>query len=141
MHPINLINWRYQNMKHHTKLALMSAAGIALSAGNALAAGDLTTGNLTAADTSDIVNNLGLFSGMGKFVLEYAVHICVFFMVVCTIMIYGKGLYARSNKKATEALEERENLKGLLIDSVIVMLVLIVLFNVVVPYISAFVPK
>jgi hypothetical protein len=62
-------------------------------------------------------------------------------MVACTIVIYGKGLYARSNKKVTEALEERENLKGLLIDSVLVMLVLIVLFGVVVPYISAFVPK
>jgi ABC-type multidrug transport system permease subunit len=128
-------------VKLPTKRAILSAAGVLLSAGNALAAGDLSTGNLTAADTGDIVNNLGLFSGLGKFVLEYAVHICVFFMVVCTIMIYGKGLYARSNKKVTEALEERENLKGLLVDSVIVMLVLIVLFNVVVPYISAFVPN
>lgn len=128
-------------MKHNTKIALMSAAGVLLSAGNALAAGDLTTGNLTAADTGDIVNNLGLFSGLGKFILEYAIHIVVFFMVICTVVIYGKGLYARSNKKVTEAIEERDNLKGLLIDSVIVMLVLIVLFNVVVPYISSFVPK
>jgi hypothetical protein len=128
-------------MKHNTKIVLMSAAGVLLSAGNALAAGDLTTGNLTAADTGDIVNNLGLFSGLGKFILEYAIHICVFFMVICTVVIYGKGLYARSNKKVTEAIDERENLKGLLIDSVIVMLVLIVLFNVVVPYISSFVTK
>jgi len=128
-------------MKHNTKIVLMSAAGVLLSAGNALAAGDLTTGNLTAADTGDIVNNLGLFSGLGKFILEYAIHICVFFMVICTVVIYGKGLYARSNKKVTEAIDERENLKGLLIDSVIVMLVLIVLFNVVVPHISSFVTK
>jgi hypothetical protein len=128
-------------MKRTTRKALLSAVGLTLSASNALAAGGLTTGNLTAADTGDIVNNLGLFSGLGQFILEYAIHIVVFFMVVCTVVIYGKGLYARSNKQVTEALTERENLKGLLIDSVIVMLVLIVLFNVVVPYISAFVPK
>ena len=128
-------------MKHNTKIVLLSAAGVMFSAGNALAAGNALDGNLSAADTGDIVSNLGLFSGLGQFILEYAIHIVVFFMVVCTIVIYGKGLYARTNKKVTQALEERENLKGLLIDSVIVMLVLIVLFNVVVPYISAFVPK
>ena len=128
-------------MKHNTKIVLLSVAGMALSAGNALAAGNLSTGNLAAANTDDIVNNLGLFSGLGQFVLEYAIHIVVFFMVVCTVVIYGKCLYARTNKKVTEAIEERDNLKGLLIDSVIVMLVLIVLFNVVVPYISSFVPK
>jgi hypothetical protein len=128
-------------VKHNTKIVLLSAAGVMLSAGNALAAGNALDGNLSAADTGDIVSNLGLFSGLGQFILEYAIHIVVFFMVVCTIVIYGKGLYARTNKKVTQALEERENLKGLLIDSVIVMLVLIVLFNVVVPYISAFVPK
>jgi hypothetical protein len=124
-------------MKLPTKRALLGASGIVLSAGNALA----LDGNLSAANTGDIVNNLGLFSGLGQFILEYAIHIVVFFMVVCTVVIYGKGLYARTNKKVTQALEERENLKGLLIDSVIVMLVLIVLFNVVVPYISGFVPK
>jgi len=116
---------------------LLSATGLMLSARNALA----LDGNITVVNTGDIVNNLGLFSGLGKFILEYAIHICVFFMVICTVVIYGKGLYARSNKKVTEAIDERENLKGLLIDSVIVMLVLIVLFNVVVPYISSFVPK
>lgn len=73
--------------------------------------------------------------------LDYAIHICVFFMVVCTIVIYGKGLYGRSNKKITEVIEERDNLKGVIIDSFLVMLALIVLFNVVVPYISCFMPK
>lgn len=124
-------------MKLNTKKIILGAAGLLLSAGNSLAIGE----NLTTANTNDIVNNLGLFSELGKFIMEYAVHIVVFSMVACTIVIYGKGLYARSNKKVTEALEERENLKGLLIDSVLVMLVLIVLFGVVVPYISAFVPK
>ncbi len=124
-------------MKTNIKIILLSFAGILLTAGNALA----IDGNITPANTNDIVNNLGLFSELGKFVMEYAVHICVFFMVFCTLAIYGKGLYARANKKITEALEERENLKGLMVDSVLVMLALIVLFNVVVPYISAFVPK
>ena len=124
-------------MKLNTRKTLLSAAGILLLTGNALA----LDGNISAANTNDIVNNLGLFSSLGKFILEYAIHIVVFCMVVCTVVIYGKGLYARSNKKVTEALEERENLKGLLIDSVLVMLVLIVLFGVVVPYISGFVPK
>ena len=110
-------------MKLPTKRALLGASGIVLSAGNALA----LDGNLSAANTGDIVNNLGLFLGLGQFILEYAIHIVVFFMVVCTVVIYGKGLYARTNKKVTQALEERENLKGLLIDSVIAMLVLIVL--------------
>ena len=123
-------------MIYNTKIALMSVAGIALSAGNALAA----AGNLTAANTGDVVNNLGLFADLGRFILEYAIHICVFFMLLCTIVISLKGHYARANQKPSEALEHRENLKGLVIDSVIVMLVLIVLFNVVVPYISSFVP-
>jgi hypothetical protein len=125
-------------MKLNTRKTLLIAAGILLLTGNALALGG---SNISAANTNDIVNNLGLFSDLGKFILEYAIHIVVFCMVVCTVVIYGKGLYARSNKKVTEALEERENLKGLLIDSVLVMLVLIVLFGVVVPYISGFVPK
>ena len=124
-------------MEINTKSMLLSATGLMLSARNALA----LDGNITVVNTGNIVNNLGLFSGLGKFILEYAIHICVFFMVICTVVIYGKGLYARSNKKVTEAIDERENLKGLLIDSVIVMLVLIVLFNVVVPYISSFVTK
>ena len=129
-------------MKLNTKRVFLSAAGLMLSVGNALALdGNITPGNITPANTNDIVNNLGLFAGLGKFILEYAIHICVFFMVICTIVIYGKGLYARSNKKVTEALEERENLKGVIIDSFLVMLALIVLFNVVVPYISGFVPK
>ena len=125
-------------MKSNTKRIILSAAGILLSAGNALALNNTT--DIKPANTNDIVNNLGFFSGLGQFILEYAIHICVFFMVVCTIVIYGKGLYARSNKKITEALEERENMKGVIIDSVLVMLALIVLFNVVVPYISGFVP-
>lgn len=129
-------------MKLNTKRALLSAAGILLSAGNALAIdANITPGNVTPANTNTIVNNLGLFSSLGQFILEYGIHICVFFMVVCTIVIYGRGLYARSNKKINEALDERENLKGVIIDSVLVMLALIVLFNVVVPYISAFVPR
>jgi hypothetical protein len=125
-------------MKLNTKRVLLSAGGILLSASNALALDNTT--DLKPANTNDIVNNLGLFSGLGQFILEYAIHICVFFMVVCTLVIYGKGLYARSNKKITEAIEERENMKGVIIDSVLVMLALIVLFNVVVPYISGFVP-
>ena len=124
-------------MKLNTKRLILSAGGLLLLTGNAFA----LDGNISAANTNDIVNNLGLFSSIGKFILEYAIHIVVFCMVACTVVIYGKGLYARSNKKITEALEERENLKGLLIDSVLVMLVLIVLFGVVVPYISGFVPK
>jgi hypothetical protein len=130
-------------MKHNTKIALMSAAGVLLTAGNAFAAAGkpiYAAGNLTAANTGDVVNNLGLFADLGKFILEYAIHICVFFMLFCTIVISLKGHYARANQKPSEALEHRENLKGLVIDSVIVMLVLIVLFNVVVPYISSFVP-
>jgi len=50
-------------MKHNTKIVLLSATGVLLSAGNALAAGDLATGNLTAANTGDIVNNLGRYMG------------------------------------------------------------------------------
>jgi hypothetical protein len=123
-------------MKHNTKRALLTLSGVLLSAKNALAA----TGNLTASNTGDVVNNLGLFADLGRFILEYAIHICVFFMLLCTIVISLKGHYARANQKPSEALEHRENLKGLVIDSVIVMLVLIVLFNVVVPYISSFVP-
>lgn len=127
-------------MKVNTKRALLTLSGVLLSARNALAAGDLATGNLTAANTGDVVNNLGLFADLGRFILEYAIHICVFFMLFCTIVISLKGHYARANQKPSEALEHRENMKGLVVDSVIVMLVLIVLFNVVVPYISSFVP-
>lgn len=50
-------------MKHNTKRALLTLSGVLLSAKNALAAGDLATGNLTAANTGDIVNNLGRYMG------------------------------------------------------------------------------
>ena len=53
---------KYIDMKVNTKRVIMSAAGLLLSAGNALA----LDGNVTAAaNTNDIVNNLGLFSGSG----------------------------------------------------------------------------
>ena len=42
-------------MNHNTKRVLMSAAGLLLIAGNALA---LDGNNLTAANTGDVVNNL-----------------------------------------------------------------------------------
>lgn len=109
-------------------------------AGNALAVDGAFNGSLQPANTNDIVRNLGLFSDLGQFILEYAIHICVFAMVACTIVITVRGLWARSNKKVSEAVEERENLKGLVIDSIAVMIALIVLFSVVVPYISSFVP-
>ena len=109
-------------------------------ASNALAVDGAFNGSLQPANTNDIVRNLGLFSDLGQFILEYAIHICVFGMVACTIVISARSLWARSNKKVNEAVEERENLKGLVIDSIAVMIALIVLFSVVVPYISSFVP-
>jgi hypothetical protein len=49
-------------MKHNTKIVLLSAAGVLLTAGNALAAGNTSQ--------TDIVGNLGIFSTLASTVLH-----------------------------------------------------------------------
>lgn len=95
---------------------------------------------LQPANTNDVVNNLGMFSDIGKFLLEYSIHIAVFIMVACAVWLSIRGSWARGNQKVDEAVHIRDNVKGLVIDGVFIMVALIILFNVVIPYIKGFVP-
>ena len=51
-------------MKHNTKIILMSAAGVLLSAGNALAASNQSS--------TDVAGNLGMFSTLAGTIMTYS---------------------------------------------------------------------
>ena len=72
-------------------------------------------GNITApSTTSDLTSNLGIFADMGKFILEYAVQIAVFIMVLAVVALSLRGSWARSNNKVDDAVEAHKNTKGLI---------------------------
>lgn len=112
-------------------------------AGNALAApGDIPEiGNITGPSTSeDVTGSLGIFSEMGKFILEYAVHIAIFIMVLATVFLSMRGSWARSNNKVDEAVDVQKNQKGLIIDGILTMAGLLFIFYILAPFVKSFIP-
>lgn len=67
-------------------------------------------GNINGpATTADVTENLGVFAAMGKFILEYAVHIAIFVMVITVVLLSMRGSWARSNNKVDEAVDVQKN--------------------------------
>lgn len=134
-------------MKFNTKKALMNvliaSSLLFLMGGNALAApGDIPEiGNITGpSTTADVTGNLGVFSAMGAFILEYAVHIAIFIMVLATVFLSMRGSWARSNNKVDEAVDVQKNQKGLIIDGVLTMAALLFIFYILAPFVKSFIP-
>lgn len=98
-------------------------------------------GNSTGPSTTeDVTGGLGIFSAMGKFVLEYAVHIAIFIMVLAAVILSWRGSWARSNNKVEEAKEVQVNTKGLILDGVYLMAALLFVFYILAPFVKSFIP-
>lgn len=98
-------------------------------------------GNISGpSTTADVTEDLGVFAAMGKFVLEYAVHIAIFVMVVATVILSVRGSWARANNKVDEAVDVQKNQKGGIVDGVITMAALIFIFYILAPFIKSFIP-
>jgi hypothetical protein len=120
-------------MKFIAKRALLTAAGILLSAGNAFAA----VGNTSS---SDIVGNLGVFSTFAGMILMYAKYVAFFAAIIAILFMFATGALAKTYRKAENAINAQENVKKFLIECVLVIVAFIVLFDLVIPTINGFIP-
>lgn len=134
------------NIKHALLSVFIASSLLFLLGSNALAVSNEPgkipeIGNLTGpSTTADITSNLGIFSAMGKFILEYAVQIAVFIMVLATVVLSIRGSWARSNNKVEDAAHAHKNTKGLLEDGIITMAALLFIFYILAPFVKSFIP-
>ena len=68
-------------MKHNTKIVLLSAAGVLLTAGNALAASNQSS--------TDVVGNLGMFSTLAGTIMTYSKYIAFFMAIISLLALWG----------------------------------------------------
>lgn len=133
------------NIKKATVNVFVSFCLLFLLGGNSLAVstdpGQIPEiGNITGpSTTTDITSNLGIFSAMGKFILEYAVQIAVFIMVLAAVVLSIRGSWARSNNKVEDAAHTQKNTKGLLEDGIITMAALLFIFYILAPFVKSFI--
>lgn len=98
-------------------------------------------GNIgTPSTTGDITKGLGIFADMGKFILDYAVHIAIFIMVLAVVILSLRASWARSNNKLEDAADTQRNQKGIIIDACLAMAGLLVIFYIFAPFVKSFIP-
>lgn len=90
--------------------------------------------------TQDITKDMGIFADMGKFILEYAVHIAIFIMVLAVVILSVRGAWARSNNKVDAAVDTQTNQRGLIIDGIYAMAALLFIFYIMAPFVKSFIP-
>ena len=78
--------------------------------------------------TQDITKDMGIFANMGKFILEYAVNLAIFVMVLAVVILSVRESWARSNNKVDDAVDTQKNQKGLIIDGILAMAALLFIF-------------
>ncbi len=125
-------------MKPTTKRALLSAAGLMLTVGGALAADPMTAVNSTS---TDIVGNLGFFSTLAGTIMTYSKYIAFFVAVLSLLGLWVSGMLAKMSKKINEAINAHDGLKNWLKEAVLVIVAFIILFNFVIPTINSMVPS
>jgi hypothetical protein len=117
-----------------TKRTLLSAAGLMLSAGNALAAAT------NATSSTDIVGNLGFFSTFAGTIIIYAKYIAFFIAILSLFALWSSGQLAKFSRKVEGAINAKEGVKVWLIEAVLVIVAFIVLFSFIIPTINTYVP-
>jgi hypothetical protein len=120
-------------MNINTKRALLSAAGLLLSAGNALA-------SATNTSSTDIVGNLGFFSTIAGTIIIYAKYIAFFIAILSLFALWSSGQLAKFSRKVEGAINAKEGVKVWLIEAVLVIVAFIVLFSFIIPTINTYVP-
>lgn len=135
-------------MKLNAKKLLKNIFSIACTfmflAGSAAAApgdipeiGKLNSTNATNADS--ITGNLGIFSELSAWILEYAVYIAIFVFALAIVILLARGSWARGVNKVDEAVDAQRNQKGLIMDGVLAMAALLFVFFVLGPFVRGFV--
>jgi hypothetical protein len=119
-------------MKHNTKIVLLSAAGLLLTAGNALAAGNTSS--------TDVAGNLGMFSTLAGTILGYSKWIAIFMALMSLFALWASGRLAEVGHKIGKAIDSKEGIKNWLTEAVLVIVALIFLFNFVIPTINSYIP-
>lgn len=97
-------------------------------------------GSISApANTTDVTEGLGIFSSIGKFAIDYAIHFTVFFAVMVIVVLNARGSWARSNQRSDEAAESRRNVKESIMDNIWTIIALMVVFYIFSPFIKSFI--
>ena len=120
-------------MKHNTKIVLMSAAGVLLSAGSALAAG--------SQSSTDVVGNLGMFSTLAGTIITYSKYVAFFMAIISLLALWVTGMLAKVSHKVNEAINAKEGVKNWMIEAVLVIVAFIILFSWIIPTINGYVPS
>jgi len=120
-------------MKHNTKIVLMSAAGVLLSAGSALAAG--------SQSSTDVVGNLGMFSTLAGTIITYSKYVAFFMAIISLLALWVTGMLAKVSQKVNEAINAKEGVKNWMIEAVLVIVAFIILFSWIIPTINGYVPS
>ena len=107
-------------MKHNTKIVLRSAAGVLLSASNALAA---------VASSTDVVGNLGFFSVLAGTIMTYSKYVAFFMAIISLLALWVSGMLAKLSHKVEGAINAQEGLKKWLIEAVLVIIAFMVLLQ------------
>jgi hypothetical protein len=119
-------------MKLNTKRVLLSAAGVLLTVGNALAAGNTSS--------TDIVGNLGMFSTLAGTIMTYAKYIAFFMAIMSLFALWATGRLAEVGHRVGKAIDAKDGIKNWLIEAVLVIVAFIVLFSFVIPTINGYIP-
>ncbi len=91
------------------------------------------------ANTTDVSEGLGIFSSIGKFAMDYAIHLSVFFAVMVIVVLNARGSWARSNQRSEEAADSRRNIKESIMDNIWTIIALMVVFYIFSPFIKSFI--
>ena len=121
-------------MKLNTKRTLLSAAGLFLSASNALAAAGNTS-------STDVVGSLGMFSTLAGTIMTYSKYVAFFMAIISLLALWVTGMLAKISKKVQGALDAKEGVKNWMIEAVLVIVAFIILFSFVIPTINGYVPS
>jgi len=120
-------------MKHNTKIVLLSAAGVLLTAGNALAAGNQSS--------TDAVGNLGMFSTLAGTIMTYSKYVAFFMVIIGLLALWVTGMLAKVSHKVNEAINAKEGVKNWMIEAVLVIVAFIILFSWIISTINGYVPS
>lgn len=97
-------------------------------------------GNISSPSTTgDVTSGLGIFADMGKFIMNYAVQIAIFVMVLAAVLLSLRGSWARSNNKPEEAADTQKNQKGLILDGILTLCALLFIFCIFAPFVKSFI--
>ena len=121
-------------MKHNTKIALLSAAGVLLSAGSALAAGNQSS-------TDVVVGNMGMFSVLAGTIMTYSKYVAFFMAIISLLALWVSGMLAKVSHKVNEAINAKEGVKNWMIEAILVIVAFIILFSWIIPTINGYVPS